>query len=63
VEGLLSLSLSLNGDPIDPEVLDNFAYEVHQRHRRARPGQPGQPGRAASRPAGAEALATAETGA
>jgi predicted CoA-substrate-specific enzyme activase len=30
-EGLLSLSLSLNGDPIDPEVLDNFAFEVHAR--------------------------------
>ena len=30
-EGLLSVTLSLNGDPIDPEVLDNFAFEVHQR--------------------------------
>jgi predicted CoA-substrate-specific enzyme activase len=30
-EGLLSLSLSLNGDPVDPEVLDNFAFEVHAR--------------------------------
>jgi predicted nucleotide-binding protein (sugar kinase/HSP70/actin superfamily) len=37
-EGLLSLTLSLNGDPIDPEVLDNFAFEVHQRFRRARLG-------------------------
>jgi hypothetical protein len=33
-EGLLSLTLSLNGDPIDPEVLDNFAFEVHARFRR-----------------------------
>ena len=33
-EGLLSLSLSLNGDPIDPEVLDNFAFEVHARFRK-----------------------------
>jgi hypothetical protein len=32
-EGLLSLTLSLNGDPVDPEVLDTFAYEVHARHR------------------------------
>jgi predicted CoA-substrate-specific enzyme activase len=32
-EGLLSLTLSLNGDPIDPEVLDGFAFEVHQRFR------------------------------
>ncbi len=37
-EGLLSLTLSLNGDPIDPEVLDGFAFEVHQRFRqRGRP--------------------------
>ena len=35
-EGLLSLSLSLNGDPIDPEVLDNFAFEVHQRFKKRR---------------------------
>ncbi|MBN2801306.1 MAG: CoA activase [Deltaproteobacteria bacterium] len=27
-EGLVSLSLSLNGDPVDPVVWDNFAYEV-----------------------------------
>ena len=30
-EGLLSLSLPLNGDPIDPEVLDNFAFEIKAR--------------------------------
>ncbi len=35
-EGLLSLTLSLNGDPIDPEVLDEFAYEVKQRFATAR---------------------------
>jgi activator of 2-hydroxyglutaryl-CoA dehydratase/predicted nucleotide-binding protein (sugar kinase/HSP70/actin superfamily) len=33
-EGLLSLTLSLNGDPIDPEILDAFAYEVKERFRR-----------------------------
>jgi predicted CoA-substrate-specific enzyme activase len=33
-EGLPSLSLPLNGDPIDPEVLDNFAFEIHSRFRR-----------------------------
>jgi predicted CoA-substrate-specific enzyme activase len=33
-DGLLSLTLSLNGDPIDPEVLDEFAYEVKQRFAR-----------------------------
>ncbi|HEX9289774.1 MAG TPA: acyl-CoA dehydratase activase-related protein, partial [Anaeromyxobacteraceae bacterium] len=32
-EGLVSLTLSLNGDPIDPEVLDEFAYEVRERFR------------------------------
>ncbi len=32
-EELLSLTLSLNGDPIDPEPLDGFAIEVHARHR------------------------------
>jgi activator of 2-hydroxyglutaryl-CoA dehydratase/predicted nucleotide-binding protein (sugar kinase/HSP70/actin superfamily) len=35
-EGLLSLTLSLNGDPVDPEVLDAFAFEVHARARNAR---------------------------
>ena len=38
-QGLLSLTLALNGDTIDPEVLDNFAYEVHQRHREKRARQ------------------------
>ncbi|MDX9719553.1 MAG: acyl-CoA dehydratase activase-related protein [Myxococcota bacterium] len=33
-EGILSLTLSLNGDPIDPETLDTFAYEVHARFKR-----------------------------
>ena len=33
-EGLVSLTLSLNGDPIDPEVLDEFAYEVKEGFRR-----------------------------
>ena len=30
-EGLLSITLSLNGDPIDIDVLDNFAFEIHRR--------------------------------
>jgi predicted CoA-substrate-specific enzyme activase len=42
-EGLLSLTLSLNGDPIDPEVLDGFAFEVHQRFRRRAPRPPAAP--------------------
>jgi predicted CoA-substrate-specific enzyme activase len=32
-DGLLNLTLSLNGDTIDPEVLDNFAFEVHSRYQ------------------------------
>jgi predicted nucleotide-binding protein (sugar kinase/HSP70/actin superfamily) len=42
-EQLLSLSLSLNGDPVDPEVLDNFAFEVHSRWRERRTRDPGDP--------------------
>ena len=30
-EGLPSLTIPLNGDPIDPEVIDNFAFEIHSR--------------------------------
>jgi hypothetical protein len=52
-EGLLSLTLSLNGDPVDPETLDNFAFEVHQRFRRARDGA------ADARPGDVPALAAA----
>jgi predicted CoA-substrate-specific enzyme activase len=37
-DGLLSLTLNLNGDPIDPEILDNFAYEVRARWRRRQGG-------------------------
>ncbi len=32
-EGLLSLTLSLNGDPVAQEAIDNFAFEVHSRFR------------------------------
>ncbi len=42
-EGLLSLTLSLNGDPIDPQVLDNFAYEVHARFRARKEGRISKP--------------------
>jgi predicted CoA-substrate-specific enzyme activase len=34
-EGLLSLTLNLNGEPPDPELLDAFAFELHARHRAA----------------------------
>ncbi|MEZ4222923.1 MAG: acyl-CoA dehydratase activase-related protein [Polyangiaceae bacterium] len=30
-EGLASLTLNLNGEPIDPELLDSFAFEVKRR--------------------------------
>lgn len=32
-EGLLTLTLPMNGDPLDPEVLHSFAFEVKRRHR------------------------------
>jgi predicted CoA-substrate-specific enzyme activase len=32
-EGLISLTLSFNGEPINTSTLDNFAYEVHNRFR------------------------------
>lgn len=33
-EGLASVTLAFNGDPLDPEALDNFVFEVLQRFRR-----------------------------
>jgi predicted nucleotide-binding protein (sugar kinase/HSP70/actin superfamily) len=39
-EELLSLTLSVNGEPIDPEPLEGFAIEVHARHRARRARQP-----------------------
>jgi predicted nucleotide-binding protein (sugar kinase/HSP70/actin superfamily) len=41
-EGLASLTLSLNGDPIDPEVLDRFAFEVKERFLRRQGGPRGR---------------------
>jgi predicted nucleotide-binding protein (sugar kinase/HSP70/actin superfamily) len=35
-DGVLALTLSMNGDPIDPDVLDRFAYDVHARFRAKR---------------------------
>ena len=44
-EGLHSLTLALNGDPVDPEVLDNFAFEVRSRYqKRNRPNGVPSPG-------------------
>jgi predicted nucleotide-binding protein (sugar kinase/HSP70/actin superfamily) len=54
-QGLLSLTLALNGDTVDPEVLDNFAYEVHERHRaRIAAGERAE----SERPSRVEAIAT-----
>lgn len=32
-EGLPSVTIPFNGDPLDPEILDNFVFEVHSRFR------------------------------
>jgi hypothetical protein len=42
-EGLLSLTLPMNGDPVDPGVIDRFAYEVRELF--ARGGRGAAPGR------------------
>jgi predicted CoA-substrate-specific enzyme activase len=42
-QGLLSLTIPLNGDSIDPEVLDGFAYEVKERYRRRAPRETRRP--------------------
>ncbi|HOY57638.1 MAG TPA: acyl-CoA dehydratase activase-related protein [Verrucomicrobiota bacterium] len=48
-EGLLSLTLALNGEPVAPDVLDNFAFEVHERFaRRASERTPSMRPRSAS---------------
>jgi len=33
-EGVLSLTLNFNGDPVNPTALDNFAFEVKFRHNK-----------------------------
>jgi predicted nucleotide-binding protein (sugar kinase/HSP70/actin superfamily) len=37
-EGLPSLTLTFNGDPLPNDALDNFAFEVHARYRQKRSG-------------------------
>ena len=32
--GMPYLSISLNGDPMDTEALDRFAYDIHEAHRK-----------------------------
>ena len=43
-EGLPSLTIPLNGDPVDPEVIDTFAFDIHSRF------EAGKTGTAAPRP-------------
>jgi activator of 2-hydroxyglutaryl-CoA dehydratase/predicted nucleotide-binding protein (sugar kinase/HSP70/actin superfamily) len=38
--GLVPLTLAVNGDPVGPEILDNFAYEVKTRWERTRHEKP-----------------------
>ena len=33
-EGLYSMTLSLNGDPVDPDTLDNFTFEIRSRFKK-----------------------------
>jgi hypothetical protein len=33
-DGLINLTLSFNGEPINTSALDNFAFEVHARFRK-----------------------------
>jgi activator of 2-hydroxyglutaryl-CoA dehydratase/predicted nucleotide-binding protein (sugar kinase/HSP70/actin superfamily) len=42
-EGLLALTLPVNGDSLDDEVLDNFAFEVHKRFRQKQRSTAGTP--------------------
>jgi predicted nucleotide-binding protein (sugar kinase/HSP70/actin superfamily) len=56
--GIPALTLSLNGDPVDPEPLDGFALEVKERFRARRPPPPAAP---AADPSAAPAGAWPET--
>ena len=49
-EGLPNLTIGLNGDPIDPEILDTFAFEIHTRREARRRGE--RPAAAVRRDAG-----------
>lgn len=55
-KGLISLTLPFNGDPIDPEILDGFAFEVRAYHkarkaRKLHPACSAPPAEASPRPA------------
>jgi predicted CoA-substrate-specific enzyme activase len=42
-DGLASLTIPVNGDPVDPALLDGFAFELHERARRRRAGLAPEP--------------------
>ncbi|MCE7891317.1 MAG: CoA activase [Sorangiineae bacterium PRO1] len=42
-EGLPSLTIPVNGDPVDPAMIDGFAFEVQESARRRREGLTPQP--------------------
>ncbi len=42
-KGLISLVLPLNGDPVDPEILDRFAFEVKERYAARKRDPAGHP--------------------
>ncbi|MDR3458144.1 MAG: acyl-CoA dehydratase activase-related protein [Verrucomicrobiae bacterium] len=49
-EGVLSLTLAFNGDPINPAALDNFAFEVKERFKtRKQPALPVIPSKETAR--------------
>jgi hypothetical protein len=52
-EGLLSLTIAFNGEPMDLEALDSFAYEVRTRWERRWHAQAGQGATASCRGVGA----------
>lgn len=40
-DGALVLTVPVNGDPVDPQLIDNFSFEVHSHHcRKALPTNP-----------------------
>ena len=39
-EGLPSLTVAVNGDPVAPEVIEGFAFEVHARFEKKKAGSP-----------------------
>jgi predicted nucleotide-binding protein (sugar kinase/HSP70/actin superfamily) len=60
-EGLQSITLPMNGDPVDPEVLDRFAFEVQTRFRERKEAATAAGRGPARRPAGAHPHPASQT--